>query len=385
MPPVTFDFDTPSDRTGTSSVKWDYYRDAPEVIQLWVADMDFPAPPPVVEALRHRADHGIFGYTLPSAELLDTVVAMLAEEHDWRIDPDWLVWLPGLVPGINAACRIAGEPGDGVLLPTPIYPPFRKAITNANRRQQSAPTVFREGRWRLDMEALERALTPRTKLLLFCNPHNPLGRVYDEAELAAVADLCRRHDLLLLSDEVHCGLVLDPDRRHLSIAAWHPEIAARTITLLAPSKTYNLPGLNLGFAVIPDRATRRAFVHALDGICPHPGTLAYAGALAAYRDGEPWRRAVVGYLRGNRDLLAETVATWPGVGMAPVEGTYLAWLDLRDLPWEDSCARFLAGGVRLWAGEDFGGPGFGRLNFAVPRARLQEALRRMSRVLETVP
>lgn len=348
---------------------------------MWVADMDFRSPPAVIEALHRRVDHGVFGYTGAPAELVDVVVGRLLEDYGWRIQPDWLVSLPGLVVGLNVTCRAVGEDGDDVLTFTPIYPPFLTAPRHSGRNPVAVSLRHSAGRWGFDLERLEAAVTPRSRLLLLCNPHNPVGRVYSREELLEVAAFAERHDLVIGSDEIHCGLVLDADKRHIPLASLSPEIAARTITLMAPSKTYNLPGLGCAFAVIPDEELRRRFTRTMAGIVPHVNALGFTAALAAYREGGPWLAALLDYLRGNRDLVMREVAAMPGLAMAPVEATYLAWIDVRESGLPHPAAFFEEAGVGLSEGRDFAGPGFLRLNFGCPRSLIAKALERMDRAL----
>jgi len=378
-----FDFDTIIDRSNTASEKWDKYRGR-DIIPLWVADMDFRSPPAVIQALHERVEHGVFGYTHPPAELVEAVRAHLLAEYGWAVEEEWIVWLPGLVCGLNVLCRAVGGAGDEVVTFTPIYPPFMSAPGLSDRSLVKVPLQLREGRWVADMEALERAITPRTKLLLLCTPHNPVGRAWSREELAQFAEVAERHNLVIGSDDIHAGLVLDEDRRHIPIATLSPETARRTITLLAPSKTYNIPGLGCSFAVIGDPALRRAFRKAMGRIVPHVNTLGYTAALAAYRDGEEWRQALLAYLRGNRDLVEREVNAMPGLSMTPVETTYLAWIDARATGITDPARFFEEAGVGLSDGADFGAPGFLRLNFGCSRSLLVEALGRMRRALAGV-
>ena len=371
-----FDFDTPVDRCGTASEKWDRYVGR-DILPLWVADMDFRSPPAVLEALRRRVDHGIFGYSAPPQELVETIVTMMEHEYGWQIEQDWLVWLPGLVCGLNVACRSVGEPGDAVATFSPVYPPFFSAPRNAGREVIPVPLACSGDSWQLDLAALERAVTPRTRMLLLCSPHNPVGRVWTREEQLALLELAGRHDLTICSDEIHAGLVLDGDQRHVPFATLSPEAARRTITLQAPSKTYNIPGLGCSFAVISDDSLRRSFHHAMAGIVPHVNLLGYTAALAAYRDGEPWRQALLGYLRGNRELVLREVAAMPGLRTWPVEATYLAWIDARGLNTAYPAQLFEEAGVGLSDGAPFGAPGYVRLNFGCCRSLLEEALQRM--------
>ncbi|MCM0083560.1 PatB family C-S lyase [Geomonas sp. Red32] len=375
----TFDFDTVIDRSNTGSEKWDKYLGR-DIIPLWVADMDFRSPPAVIEALHKRVEHGVFGYSYPDNSLVEAVRGALKRDYDWEIEEEWIVWLPGLVCGLNVLCRAIGEPGDEVVTLIPVYPPFMSAPVLTGRTAIKVPLVLEEGRWVTDFEALEQAITPATKLLLLCNPHNPVGRAWTREELLRFADVAQRHGLVIGSDDIHSELILD-DVRHLPIASLSPEIAERTITLLAPSKTYNVPGLGCSFAVISNPQLRRQFRQAMGRLVPHVNTLGYTAAEAAYRDGAGWRAALLDYLRGNRDLVEAEVAAMPALKITHVEATYLAWIDARELGVENPGRFFEEAGVGLSDGADFGAPGFVRLNFGCSRKLLSKALARMRQAL----
>jgi cystathionine beta-lyase len=370
-----FDFDSVIDRTNGDSLKWSKYA-GQDVLPLWVADMDFAAPPAVLAALGKRIAQGCLGYPVASKALVDTVVSHLQREYAWRVEREWLVWLPGLVTGINVACRAVD--GD-VLTATPVYPPFLSAPRLSGRRLVQASLRLADGCWGWDFAALEAALTPETRLLLLCHPHNPVGRAWRESELAELAAFCRRHDLVVCSDEIHCGLILDEGRRHLPLASIDAEMARRCITLMAPSKTYNIPGLGCSFAVIADDALRSRFCAVMRGIVPDVNVLGLAAAQAAYGDCDDWRAALIGVLRANRDRVEAAVAAIPGLSMTHVEATYLAWIDARGLGVADPAGFFEAAGVGLSRGDDFGLPGWVRLNFGCPRRTLDEALERMAK------
>jgi cysteine-S-conjugate beta-lyase len=377
---MTFDFDEVVDRRGQWSLKWDRYAGR-DVIPMWVADMDFRCPSAITDVLRARVDHGVFGYVEPGPELVETVAARLASSYGWITQPDWYVWLPGLVSGLNIVCRAVGEPGDDVLTGVPIYPPFLSAPLNSGRNCVRVPLACEDARWRFDGATLAQAITPRSRLLLLCNPHNPVGRVWSREELLALANIAAANDLTICSDEIHCGLVLDEDKPHVPLASVSPEIADRTITLMAASKTFNLPALGCAFAIVPNAQLRARLRRVMAGLVHRPLGVGLWATLAAYRDGEPWRLALVEYLRGNRDLVAERVATMPGLDTTHVEATYLAWIDCRGAGLEHPAHFFEAAGVGLYDGADFGAPGWVRLNFATRRALLVEALDRMRRAL----
>ena len=376
-----FNFDSPVNRHGTASLKWDKYKES-NIIPLWVADMDFVSPPAVIKALQERVNHGVFGYTVPPDALVATAQAMLKKQYAWEIEPEWLIWLPGLVCGLNVACRAVGKTGEGIFTFTPIYPPFITAPTLSGRSLVTARLLLHGDRWQMDLDEMERVITPTTRLLLLCNPHNPVGRVWSQTELEAVAALAEHHNLVICSDEIHSGLVLDEDKRHIPMAILSAEIAKRTITLNAPSKTYNIPGLGCSFAVISDQRLRRDFREAMNGIVPHVNLLGFTATQAAYQHGEQWRRDLLVYLRRNRDLVLQRVAAMPGLRCTPVEATYLAWIDTRQTGIEQPAQFFEQAGVGLSDGAAFGLPGFVRLNFGCRRALLAEALQRMQTALE---
>ena len=374
---MKFDFDTPIDRSGTASVKWNKYGGR-DIIPMWVADMDFACPPAIVEALHRRVDHGIFGYSEPPAGIVDVTVAHLQSEYGWKVEPDWIVWLPGLVVGLNVVCRAFGREGADVLTAVPIYPPFLSAPVNAARNVVRVQMIESNGIWRWDMAALERAITPSSRLLLLCNPHNPVGRVFSRDELQAIADVCVRHNLVLCSDEIHNGLILDADKRHIPVATLGEEIAQRTVTLMSASKTFNLPALGCAYAIAASPELRAKLRKAMAGIVHHVGLMGYIATQAAYRDGKPWQSALLDYLRVNRDLVERSVGAMPGMRIWHAEATYLSWIDARALNTNDPVKLFTDAGVGLYDGAQFGAPGFLRLNFACPRPLLEKALARMS-------
>ena len=375
-----FDFDTVPARLGTDSQKWQKYAGR-DILPLWVADMDFKSSPAIIAALHDRVAHGVFGYARPVKSTVNAVVDALQRNYAWKIDPAWIVWLPGLVCGLNITAQAFAQAGEEVLTLTPVYPPFMSAPKNSARLSTQAAFVLRDGHWEIDWDALARAVTPRTKLFYLCNPHNPLARVWRREELIRLGEFCAQHHLVLCSDEIHCDLILDPTLHHLPAASLSPEISARTVTLMAPSKTYNVPGLGTSFAIISDPALRAQFIRASAGVVAEVTALGFTACEAAYRDSEAWRQALLTYLRGNRDFLLDYLAREiPGIRVeAPIEATYLAWLNLEALHLADPVAHFETHGVGLSEGAYFGAPKghYVRLNFGCPRATLAEALHRM--------
>jgi cystathionine beta-lyase len=371
-------FDAEIDRRGTHSSKWDKYAGR-DVLPFWVADMDFRAPAFVVDALRRRLDHPVYGYTRTPQALIEAFQAWLAARCGWVVEEEWLVWLPGVVTGFNLAARATAQPGGSIMIPVPVYYPFLSTPRHAGQEGIQVPLVRDRERWVMDTDALASALQPGTGLFMLCNPQNPTGRAYSADELGAVAELCLRHDLVLCSDEIHCSLLLDENARHVPVASLGPEIADRTITLFAATKTYNIPGLGCAVAVIPNRDLRRAFRQATVGLVPGIGPLEYAASTAAYQDDSGWLPALLRYLRGNHERLRQVA----GPRMTPVEATYLAWIDVRDLGLDDPAAHFERHGLGLSNGAEFGGPGFVRFNFACPAALLERGLERLQRALDS--
>ncbi len=340
--------------------------------------MDFACAPAIVEALHQRVDHGIFGYSNPPASLVDATIAHLQSEYGWKVEPDWIVWLPGLVVGLNVVCRAFGREGADVLTAVPIYPPFLSAPVNGARNAVRVQMIESNGIWRWDMDALERAITPSSRLLLLCNPHNPVGRVFSRDELQAIADVCVRHNLVLCSDEIHSGLILDADKRHIPVATLGDEIAQRTVTLMSASKTFNLPALGCAYAISANPELRSKLRKAMAGIVHHVGLMGYVATEAAYRQAKQWQIALLDYLRTNRDLVEREVSKMSGLRIWHAEATYLSWIDARALGASDPLKFFNDAGVGLHDGTPFGAPGFLRLNFACPRPLLEKALARMS-------
>ncbi len=374
------DFDRVVDRTGTASLKWGRY--GPDVLPLWVADMDFEAPAPVIEAVQTLASHGVYGYAHMPDSLLEAITTHLAATYSWAVHPDWIVYTPGVVPALNVVCRAYAGLGEGVMTLIPAYPPFLEAPPNQERRLQTVSARLDEtGRWRMPLEEMERVVDGSTRVLLLCHPQNPLGRAWERAELEIVVDFCRRHDLVLCSDEIHCDLLLDLVE-HVPATLVAPDADAFTVTLMSPSKTFNVPGLNFAYAIIPDARLRQAFKQAARGLFSLPGCFSVVAAEACYRGGGPWLAALLEYLRGNRAVMEEWVAgLGSGITTTHVEATYLAWLDVRALGSEDPAAHCVAAGVGLSDGRAFGTPGFLRLNFGCPRSTLETALRRLDDAL----
>jgi cysteine-S-conjugate beta-lyase len=390
---MNYDFDHVPDRRPTNSVKWNQY-DA-DVLPLWVADMDFPAAEPVLQALQERIEHGIFGYppTHPKStelvELRQVLVERMKRLYSWEISAEDLLFLPGVVVGLNLTCHALATPAGSVLVQTPVYPPFLQLAKNAGmQRQEAALARQPDGHYEIDWEAFERAFTDQMCVFVLCNPHNPVGRVFRKDELERMAEICLRKGAVICSDEIHCDLLFR-GQKHIPIASLDAEIARNTVTLMSPTKTFNIAGLQCSFAIVQNKELREMLQHSVEGLVMWVNLMGLTATLAAYRDGQEWLDQVLDYLECNRDSLYEFVkAELPGVEMVKPEGTYLAWLDCRKAGIQGNPYEFFLKEARvaLNDGATFGegGEGFVRLNFACPRAVLEEALGRMNLALRRV-
>ena len=385
---MDFDFDRLIDRRHSDSTKWRTYDE--DVLPLWTADMDFAVPPPVIEALHERVAHGVFGYCVHPPELRELVAERMWRLYRWRVRPDEVVLQTGVLKAFQLMASLAAGPADGVLVQPPVYPPILGTAQHNGSVHQEAPLVQRsDGQYEIDFNAFEAAITPATRLLILCNPHNPVGRVFHRDELERLAAICLRHGVLICSDEIHCDLIY-PGTTHLPIASLSPEVAARTVTLMAPSKTFNIPGLRCSFAIVHDPALRARIAGDHGGDFAEVNNLGLVAATAAYRDGQPWLDAVLRYLDANRAFVVDFVRReLPGVAAAAPEATYLAWLDFRQSPISSDPYGFLLRQARvaLSAGPSFGtgGDGFARLKFGCPRATLRAALVRIKRAMDDQP
>ena len=383
---MSHDFDRVIERRPTNSNKWRKYP--PDVLPLWVADMDFASPEPVLRALRERVEHGVYGYGFEGPEFAEVFVDRLQKRYGWTVSPEAVVLIPGVIPGFNVACRALTSPGDGLLMQLPVYPPILRSPGNHElTRDEALLGRDRDGRYVADLDAFRAAIHGRTRAFLLCNPHNPVGRAFTREELSGMAQICLERDLPIIADEIHCDLLYS-GRRHVPMASLGPEIEGRTITLMAPSKTFNLAGLKVSVAVIPEASLRERFLAARgDFVQAQVNIMGYTAAFAAYRDGDAWLGELLRYLEANRDFLADYVRrNLPGITMTPPEGTYLAWLDCRGAgpAAADPFTFFLERAkVAFNDGALFGrgGQGFVRLNFGAPRALLTEGLERMRRAL----
>ncbi len=372
------------ERRNSDSIKWGLYNE--DVLPLWVADMDFTSPPSVIEALQQRAAHGVFGYARESTELKELIAARMENLYGWKIKLEDILLLPGVVAAFNLVCQAVAQPGESILIQPPVYPPFFSAPGYAGAR-----AVFNNinlntaGEYAIDLEDFEAAIEKDTRAFLLCNPHNPLGRVFTKTELIGMAQICLKHGLVICSDEIHSDLVFE-GYQHIPIASLDKEVEARTVTLLAPSKTYNIAGLECSALICTNPDLRVRIQKARRGLLGWVNLMGMTAGLAAYKHGDEWLKQVLYLLQGNRDYLIQYLAEKiPGIHMIRPEATYLAWLDCRELNLPQSPAQFLLEKARvaLNNGEDFGEPGKGyvRLNFGCSRETLTEALDRIKQAV----
>jgi cystathionine beta-lyase len=381
---MKYDFDEIIERRNTDSIKWGLYPQ--EVIPMWVADMDFRSAEPIIQALQMRMGHGVFGYSRPSEMLGRALQDRMHRLYGWAISDRDIIFIPGIVTGLNIAFQAFAAPGEAVVAQPPVYFHFLRDPVRHGRILLDPPLVPNGDRYEIDFDRLERAITPITRIFVLCNPHNPVGRAFTEGELTKIAEICLRHNLILCSDEIHCDLVFPP-HCHIPIASLDPEIEARTITLMSPSKTYNLAGLECGYAVIKNPELRKNWKDFSYGMIPGVNIAGHVAALAALNEGGEWLEQALEYLQRNRDDLFEYVHEQiPSIRMTRVEATYLAWLDCRETGIKNPVEFFLKNArVALSDGAEFGkgGENFVRMNFACPRKKMLQALDQMKNALKT--
>jgi cystathionine beta-lyase len=381
-----FDFDTVIDRRGTHSVKWDSLEArcgmSPEgTLAMWVADMDFAAPPAVNAALAQAAAHGVHGYFGDDRAYLAAITGWMARRHGWEVDPEAIATTHGIVAGFALCLQAFTAPGEGVILFTPVYHAFQRVIRANGRLVVESPLVLEAGRYRMDLAALAASLTGDERMLVLCSPHNPGGRVWSREELAELADFASAHDLLILSDEIHHDLIL-PGHRHVPMTVAAPEAAGRTVMLTATTKTFNIAGTMTGNVIIPDPGLRKRFAAAHLAAGASPNRFGLLMATAAYETGDAWVDALCTYLAGNARVFDEGIHAIPGLRSMPLEGTYLAWVDFAGtgMTSEEVIAR-VEGAARIatshGAAFGTGGEGFLRINLGTPRVRIAEAVGRL--------
>ncbi len=398
---MKYDFDVICSRQGTSCAKWDAVKTifgSEDVIPMWVADMDFPAAAPIVEALKRRAEHEFYGYSHAGPGLIEAVVDRLKRKFDWKIEPEWVVLTPGVIPALNIAIRALTHPGDEIILQEPVYYPFFPAVRQSGCQIATNQLKLVDGRYEMDFADLESKFQPkpgmhdapsRVRAIVLCNPHNPIGRVWNREELTRLGEIVIGHGAIVISDEIHCEL-LYRGVRHTPFAAISDEFARNSIVCMAPSKTFNLPGLAASSIIIPDKKLRDSFNALRLGIVHGPNIFGLVAMEAAYRYGDEWLEQLLDYLQANLDFtLGYFAEKIPTIKPIRPQGTYLLWLDCRALGLDDLALReFMRTKAKVGLDDGFlfgaGGSGFQRMNIACPRGILKEALERIERAVNSL-
>lgn len=371
-------FDQFVDRKCSDSVKWAKYKSR-DIIPLWIADTDFPSPFEVKAALKKRADHPIYGYGFPSEHLKHLFIDWVKNKHKWLVAEDDILFTPGIVPALNLCCEAFTKPDEHVLIQTPVYPPIASAPSRFRRKSITLPVILIDGKWKIDFSTLDKTLDQNTKLLILCNPHNPTGTVFSREDLTALSEYVEKHDLIVVSDEIHSDLILDANTHHIPFSTLSDAMRLRTITLMGPSKTFNLAGLGCGIVVIENPLLRIKFQTAQAGIMAGVNIFGLTAAEAAYQHGEQWLKEQISYLQSNRDYLSKHLNALPGVHMHHTQATYLAWIDISGLQLQDEPEQYFEKyGVGISGGKAFGQPDHIRINFGCHRSQLVQAVERMT-------
>ena len=381
---MSYDFNIePKVRQGTGSVKWDRYKDPHSLIPMWVADMDFPLPEPILTAIQERLKHPYLGYTQASAQLETAIINYFAREHQCYVDPPQLHWTPGVIPLIKASILALSEEGDSVMFCTPAYPPFFNCVHSSQRELIDVPLLLDQGRYTFDLENMEKSIKNNTRVFILNNPHNPTGRAFTHQELEKVATFCQQHQLIIISDEIHCDIVYKP-HEHLNFLAHFPALKNSTILAAAPTKTFNLAGLACSHSIIPNPAIKKKVAAVTRGLFIN--TLGYQACLACYTQCQDWRQACMAYLDNNRQYLHNFVKEkLPEIELLKQEATYMAWLNFQQIEaagMHNPHHYLIQHGVRTLPGSDFGQNNHQRLNFGCPRPQLETGMQRILKAIQ---
>ncbi|MCR9065158.1 MAG: PatB family C-S lyase [Cytophagales bacterium] len=366
---MTYNFDKQTSRRNTNSMKWDFKPS--NVHPMWVADMDFESPIEIKKALTKVVDSQIYGYAWPPNELYEVIIDRLSKNHHWKVQKEWIVLLPGLVPGLHASARVLPEDKSSIMTTTPVYYHLFRSAQTAGKKTTEVPFKRENGQWKMDFDKMKAELTQEVGMYMLCNPHNPNGRVFSRDELNELSSFCLENNVILVSDEIHCDLILDSTKKHISVASLNENIENQSITLLSPSKTFNIAGLGGSFAVIPNPEIRKKFEAAKFGIMPHMNLWQIESMMAAYQHGEPWRKELINYLKANHDYLLEEINKIPGLSMEACEATYLAWIACDH---ENPEEYLLKHGLGVSGAQQFNGKGYFRLNFGTQRHNIDKGL-----------
>ncbi|NMB08937.1 MAG: pyridoxal phosphate-dependent aminotransferase [Tissierellia bacterium] len=390
---MKYNFDELVDRRNSDSVKWrelEEFQGEKDVLPMWVADMDFKSSDEIIEALKTRVEHGIFGYPYIDDSFYESIINWIKNRYNWEIKKEWILFTPGVVMGLNIGVRELVEEGEKVLVQSPVYPPFYRVVNNNKRIVNNVPLIHNGEKFVMDYENLEKKIDDDTKLMMLCSPHNPVGRVWTKEELIKLGDICINNNIIIISDEIHCDLTLK-GHKHIPLASISKELEERTITLMAPSKTFNIAGLHTSVAIIPNENLRNKYSRAIEIM--EIGNISIFGALAletAYNHGGQWLKEVMEYIESNIDFAIDYInKNIPEIKVHKPEGTYLLWLDFRSLNKssdEISEALIKNGKVYLNDGRPYGpgGEGYFRLNIACPRAILEDGLNRIEKAVKSL-
>jgi cystathionine beta-lyase len=389
---MKYNFDEIIDRVGTASSKYDMREKifkSPDIIPLWVADMDFRTPQFVVDAIRKRTEHEIFGYSYHSDGQYESIINWVQRRHQWPIRKEWIGFTPGVVPALNLAVLAFTRPGDSIIIQTPVYFPFYTAVTDHRRKLILNPLVLNKGRYEMDLDHLKSVIDQRTKMLILCSPHNPTGNVWTQEELEAIADTCLKNNILILSDEIHADIVYSR-HKHIPIASLSVEVARNTITLMSPSKTFNFAGLSTAYFIASNKKLREKMQKEADKLHIAMGNIFGNVALeAAYRNGDEWLSELITYLKMNVSYTRKFInSSLPGLKLIEPESTFLLWIDFRNTGYSDQAMQQLLierAHLGLSNGILFGkeGEGFQRINIGCPLSMLQKALQQLQLALST--
>ncbi len=376
-------FDKPIDRKNKGFVKWEKYKNT-NILPMWVADMEFKSPPAIIEALQNKISEGLFGYSYAPYEAYQSVINYEKQKNNWQIEKDWIIFVPGLVSILYAITRIFATKDEEIITFVPIYPPFINAPEFNGRKLITVQLDKNEESYKIDYNLLEQSITTKTKILMLCNPQNPTGKVFSEEELIKISDIAKKYNLLIVSDEIHCDLILDENAKHIPISTISDYAKQNTITLQAPSKTYNIAGLNTAFVIIPDKSIRENFINGIGESIPLVNVLGYQALIAAYNKSELWRLKLIEYLKSNREIVYNFVKKHPLLNMIKPQATYLAWIDISKANLKNPVEHFEKFGIGLNDGKQFGLPNYVRLNFACPKNMLKEGLKRLDNALKNL-
>ena len=398
---MKYDFDKVYDRSNTGSAKWDAVETIfgnRDVIPMWVADMDFPVAQPITEALKDRTGHDFYGYTRPGESLIEAVVDRMKRKFDWTVQPEWVVFTPGVIPALHTAVRTLTRPGDEVILQEPVYYPFFPVVTAAGCQIINNQLKLTDGRYEMDFEDLENKFRPRTgmglspsrvRAIVLCNPQNPVGRLWNKEELSRMGEIVIGNGAIVISDEIHCE-ILYKGYKHTPFASISKEFEQNCIVCMAPSKTFNLAGLGMSSIIIPNEKLRNDFNNTRAGLVSGQNIFGYVAMEAAYRHGDEWLGQMLEYLQGNLETtIRYFTEKIPKIRVIEPQGTYLLWLDCRRLGMDNDALRtFMRESAKVGFDDGFlfgaGGEGFQRMNIACPRSILEEALRRIEKAVNSL-